>query len=678
MASFSLFRHQMGSGEHRLTNAGGIALLKRKLKDIKELDATCAVFYASNSVDLDALIYAINGLIAHHSEEIERRKTQKKAAAAKVAAAAAAGGKSQGGKGKHKRKKGSDKPCEHCHKPGHTAQTCWLNPKSSAYRPDFAAKINGSSASSSNGGRSAPPGLGAASIGARTGPAVPTDVLTKAFSEFLTKRFGGSAWLADIGPNALQQFAGAAWALDSGATQFCIMGENADDAMWETVQSADCDLDTGAGTARPTAMVDAMVGPLLSLFRAACHSKLAVRGRVRVGPLCSAPLARASEREDGPEPEHRGRDPRLDEAIAIVLAAIRAVAEAAARAPARAPAIGKAAAAGDEPWRLTRPSAGSQPEPCQTVAGFQCADLFLRGRQKRDLGSRVQEGCGSGRDANVECRVLGRACASEASHPGPPDETAQVGRQRERAWRALQAVVTGEEPPGPDGNTGVRHAHRLAPRLAPRAWPRRNKCMAKSGGANHPRARHTVQLLRAAFASCRGATGGRSSPSVGVVWFRASRAALGNRPRMPLQELEEAVAQQARAGASATERQRHSVGSAQRRRRRASPFRSPLPHSLPRTPICQQARKRLSLCAMRGGGGRGDGAWGRGLPAACWRDRRRWSGWARRGCLDCRSRRPRGADAKTGKTRSGGRGRGRRSITPRPLRLRRRSPPRKS
>ena len=60
-------------------------------------------------------------------------------------------------------------------------------------------------------------------------------------------------------PNALQQFAGAAWALDSGASQFCIMGENADDAMWETMQSADCDIDTGAGTARPTAMVDAMV-----------------------------------------------------------------------------------------------------------------------------------------------------------------------------------------------------------------------------------------------------------------------------------------------------------------------------------------------------------------------------------------------------------------------------------
>ena len=239
----------MGSGEHRLTNAGGIALLKRKLKD---LDATFAVFNASNSVDFNALIYAGNGVIAHHSEEIERRKTQKKAAAAKVAAATAAGGK---GKGKHKSKKGNDKLCEHCHKPGHTAQKCWLNPKSSAYRPDFAAKINGNSASSSSGAPSAPPGLGAASIGPRPGLAVPAEVLTKAFSQFLTKRFGGSSWLADIGPDALQQFAASAWALDSGASQFCIMGDNADDAMWETVH----DIDTGAGTARPTAMVDAKV-----------------------------------------------------------------------------------------------------------------------------------------------------------------------------------------------------------------------------------------------------------------------------------------------------------------------------------------------------------------------------------------------------------------------------------
>ena len=93
MASFSLCRHQVGSGEHKLTNAGGIALLKRKLKDIKQLDATFAVFNAGNSVDLDALICAINGVIAHHSEEIEKRKAKKAAAAAKTAAAIAAGGK---------------------------------------------------------------------------------------------------------------------------------------------------------------------------------------------------------------------------------------------------------------------------------------------------------------------------------------------------------------------------------------------------------------------------------------------------------------------------------------------------------------------------------------------------------------------------------------------------------
>ena len=53
MASFSLYRHQMASGRHKLTDAGGIALLKRKLKDIKEVDATFAVFNASNVVDLN-------------------------------------------------------------------------------------------------------------------------------------------------------------------------------------------------------------------------------------------------------------------------------------------------------------------------------------------------------------------------------------------------------------------------------------------------------------------------------------------------------------------------------------------------------------------------------------------------------------------------------------------------
>ena len=38
-----------------------------------------------------------------------------------------------------------------------------------------------------------------------------------------------------------------------------------------------------------------------------------------------------------------------------------------------------------------------------------------------------------------------------------------------------------------------------------------------SRGPPTTQARHTVQLPRAAFASCCGATGGRSSPSVGVV-----------------------------------------------------------------------------------------------------------------------------------------------------------------
>ena len=51
----------MASGKHKLTDAGGIALLKRKLKHIKELDATFAVFNAINVVGLNALIYAISG-----------------------------------------------------------------------------------------------------------------------------------------------------------------------------------------------------------------------------------------------------------------------------------------------------------------------------------------------------------------------------------------------------------------------------------------------------------------------------------------------------------------------------------------------------------------------------------------------------------------------------------------
>ena len=91
------------------------------------------------------------------------------------------------------------------------------------------------------------------------GPGQDLDVLAKAFPEFLTKRFGGAAWNVSTESDAFQHFAAAAWALDSGASQFCIMGDNADDAIWETMQGADCDIDTGADTARPTAIVDAMV-----------------------------------------------------------------------------------------------------------------------------------------------------------------------------------------------------------------------------------------------------------------------------------------------------------------------------------------------------------------------------------------------------------------------------------
>ena len=73
------------------------------------------------------------GLIAHHSEETEGRKAQKWLQQPRSLMPRRQGGK-------HNSKKGNDKPCEHCHKPGHTAQKCWLNPKSSAYRPDCRPK----------------------------------------------------------------------------------------------------------------------------------------------------------------------------------------------------------------------------------------------------------------------------------------------------------------------------------------------------------------------------------------------------------------------------------------------------------------------------------------------------------------------------------------------------------
>ena len=42
LASFQLYRHQMSTGEHKLTNAMGISLLKDKLRGVNELKATFA------------------------------------------------------------------------------------------------------------------------------------------------------------------------------------------------------------------------------------------------------------------------------------------------------------------------------------------------------------------------------------------------------------------------------------------------------------------------------------------------------------------------------------------------------------------------------------------------------------------------------------------------------------
>ena len=264
-----------------------------------------------------------------------------------------------------------------------------------------------------------------------------------------------------------------------------------------------------------------------------------------------SPEPPSRRREDGPEPEHRGHEtkpwPLCWRPRALPIRA---------EAPARAPARGKAAAAGDEPWRLTRPSA-------------------------------------AGRGGTPTC-PWASVRVGEASRPGPPDETTQVGRQRERAWRALQGVVTGKEPPGPDGP--------VTPEFAPRAWPRRNKCMAKWGRQPPTGKAHCpVTTCRFCFMPrgyWRTKQPERGSRCLGFVpaglpWGTARGCHSRSWKKLWPSR---------RGQVPGPQTQRHSVGPAQRHRRRASPFRSPLPRSLPRTTICQQARKRLSLCAMRGRG----------------------------------------------------------------------------
>ncbi|CAE7476401.1 unnamed protein product [Symbiodinium natans] len=201
-----------------------------------------------------------------------------------------------------------------------------------------------------------------------------------------------------------------------------------------------------------------------------------------------SPEPPSRRREDGPEPEHRGHEtkpwPLCWRPRALPIRA---------EAPARAPARGKAAAAGDEPWRLTRPSA-------------------------------------AGRGGTPTC-PWASVRVGEASRPGPPDETTQVGRQRERASRWA-------------GNTGVRPAC-LAPtqQVHGKVGPPTTHGQGTLSSYDVPLLLHAAGLLED-----EAARAWESLP-----WFRASRAALGNRPRVPLQELEEAVAQQARAGAGATD-----------------------------------------------------------------------------------------------------------------------------
>ena len=79
-------------------------MLKEKLRHVSELKATFAMWNASGSNDLDALIRAIDGILSEYKDEMAKRKDRKKAAAAKASATMAAAGKA-GGKGNKNRTK---------------------------------------------------------------------------------------------------------------------------------------------------------------------------------------------------------------------------------------------------------------------------------------------------------------------------------------------------------------------------------------------------------------------------------------------------------------------------------------------------------------------------------------------------------------------------------------------
>ena len=49
-------------------------LLKEKLRHVSELKATFAMWNASGSNDLDALIRAIDGILSEYKDEIAKRK----------------------------------------------------------------------------------------------------------------------------------------------------------------------------------------------------------------------------------------------------------------------------------------------------------------------------------------------------------------------------------------------------------------------------------------------------------------------------------------------------------------------------------------------------------------------------------------------------------------------------
>ena len=94
----------MGTGEHKLTNAMGISLLRDKLRGLNELKATFALWAAGSSTELNGLIQAIESIQAEYLDEIEKRNNRK----AERAAAAAARGTAAAAKEPGKGKKGKD------------------------------------------------------------------------------------------------------------------------------------------------------------------------------------------------------------------------------------------------------------------------------------------------------------------------------------------------------------------------------------------------------------------------------------------------------------------------------------------------------------------------------------------------------------------------------------------